>query len=302
MAQVLIQAVLVLAQALLLLLLAPLVAGFVNQLTLIWRERTGRRLFSWYYCLRQEARWLAAGRARSGRGPVLYFLAVFLAATLLPNFLGQGLSYGDVFTLTMFLLLGRLARWYSVKVATSTNQAASGSIRELFWAGLSLPVWLLAVLAVVSRSGSTMPVNMLFKFEGIYFSLSNILAALAFFGMTLALNGPVLEPLLPGAAEAEAAVPEGYQAVVGLPQRPLVSYPASGLLLVTLADLLQLLVYLLFFVELFLPLPGFLILRLILAAGVLGAAAAYQGRCRALRPASLLVDSALLLMAALLVQ
>jgi hypothetical protein len=65
---------------------------------------------------------------------------------------------------------------------------------------------------------------------------------------------------------------------------------------------LQLLVYLLFFVEVYLPLPGFLILRLILAAGILGGVAAYRGRCRALKPASLLVDVAVLFLAALMAQ
>ena len=314
MTQFLLQTALVLAQVLLLVCLAPLVAGFANQLTLIWREQSGWVLGSWYQKLRLDARAWAAGPDSCSWCARWYLMAVFLAATLLFNFLGQGLSYGDAFTLVLFLVLGRLARWLTVPALT-----AGGRSRELFWTGFSLPVWLLAVMAAVAKTGSTMPANMIFKFEGGYFNLSALLAAIAFFGLILALNGPVLEPLrlehgktrAAGVASdknapAVEAAPSPAQSATG-ELKPVqgpaeVAESAPGNLLVTLADSLQLLVYLLFFVEVYLPLPGFLILRLILAAGILGGVAAYRGRCRALKPASLLVDVAVLFLAALMAQ
>lgn len=100
-----------LAQAALLLLCAPLVAGIIKKIKALLQNRIGSSIFQEYFDL---YKWWQKPTVLTPYtslifiiAPLVYFASVVVAASMLPNFFGAELSFGDVFVFIGVLALGR---------------------------------------------------------------------------------------------------------------------------------------------------------------------------------------------------
>ena len=141
-----------LAQVLLLLCSAPLVAGIIKKVKSLLQNRIGSSIFQEYFDL---YKWWQKPTILTPYtslvfiiAPLVYFASVVVAAAMLPNFFGIQFSFGDVFVL-------------------------------------------LAVLVNALRSGSTTLAGMALDFQAVYLSVASVLTCIAFFCLLLAENGRI---------------------------------------------------------------------------------------------------------------
>ena len=107
----LLQLALGMAQAVLLLLCAPLVTGIVKKVKAWMQNRIGSSIWQEYYDIRKwwgKPTMLTPYTSITFRlAPCVYFLTTFAAACMLPGFLGGQAGFGDVFVFVYLLALGR---------------------------------------------------------------------------------------------------------------------------------------------------------------------------------------------------
>ena len=157
-----------LAQVLLLLCSAPLVAGIIKKVKSLLQNRIGSSIFQEYFDL---YKWWQKPTILTPYtslvfiiAPLVYFASVVVAAAMLPNFFGTQFSFGDVFVFIGVLTLGRFFMTLS-SLDTATAFGGMGGSREIYISVLAEPVILLAVLVNALRSGSTTLAGMALDFQ-----------------------------------------------------------------------------------------------------------------------------------------
>ena len=183
-----------LAQVLLLLCSAPLVAGIIKKVKALLQNRIGSSIFQEYFDL---YKWWQKPTILTPYtslvfiiAPLVYFASVVVAAAMLPNFFGTQFSFGDVFVFIGVLTLGRFFMTLS-SLDTATAFGGMGGSREIYISVLAEPVILLAVLVNALRSGSTTLAGMALDFQAVYLSVASVLTCIAFFCLLLAENGRI---------------------------------------------------------------------------------------------------------------
>jgi formate hydrogenlyase subunit 4 len=143
-----------------LIVLAPLLTGFIKKAKALLQGRVGPRLLQPYYDLykymrkdsvvSQESSWLFAAT------PYIVFGATVTAATLIPAFAGRSI-FSFTGDLVLFVYLFALARFFLglAGVDTGSSFGAQGASRDLFVSSLAEPVLFVAVLAAALPAGST---------------------------------------------------------------------------------------------------------------------------------------------------
>ena len=184
----------ILAQVLLLLCSAPLVAGIIKKVKALLQNRIGSSIFQEYFDL---YKWWQKPTILTPYtslvfiiAPLVYFASVVVAAAMLPNFFGIQFSFGDVFVFIGVLTLGRFFMTLS-SLDTATAFGGMGGSREIYISVLAEPVILLAVLVNALRSGSTTLAGMALDFQAVYLSVASVLTCIAFFCLLLAENGRI---------------------------------------------------------------------------------------------------------------
>ena len=135
--------VLCLAQALLLLLVAPVITGIVKKVKALLQNRIGSSIFQEYYDIKK---WWGKPTmvtpytsALFKMAPCVYFVTTLVAACMLPNFFGGKASFGDVFVFVYILALGRFFMAVSSMDAATAFGGMGGS-REVYIAAFVEPV------------------------------------------------------------------------------------------------------------------------------------------------------------------
>ena len=154
----LIQLALGLAQAVALLLCAPLVTGIIKKTKALLQNRIGSSVWQEYYDIRKW--WGKDTMLTPYTGiifklaPCVYFITTLAAACMLPSFIGGKVSFGDVFVFVYLLALGRFFMAVSSMDAATAFGGMGGS-REVYVAAFVEPVVMLAILSNVLHTGST---------------------------------------------------------------------------------------------------------------------------------------------------
>ena len=187
-----------LAQVLLLLCSAPLVAGIIKKVKSLLQNRIGSSIFQEYFDL---YKWWQKPTILTPYtslvfiiAPLVYFASVVVAAAMLPNFFGIQFSFGDVFVFIGVLTLGRFFMTLS-SLDTATAFGGMGGSREIYISVLAEPVILLAVLVNALRSGSTTLAGMALDFQAVYLSVASVLKTLVFLVLFALLYLPLSLPL-----------------------------------------------------------------------------------------------------------
>ena len=128
----LLQLALGMAQAVLLLLCAPLVTGIVKKVKAWMQNRIGSSIWQEYYDIRKwwgKPTMLTPYTSITFRlAPCVYFLTTFAAACMLPGFLGGQAGFGDVFVFVYLLALGRFFMAVSSMDAATAFGGMGGSL------------------------------------------------------------------------------------------------------------------------------------------------------------------------------
>ena len=166
-----------LVQALALTLAAPLLLGIVFRLARIGRSGPADGLLFLY------GRLGAARFHDLSLGPTAEFVCVFLAASMLPGFLGAKITFGDFTLLTALLGMAALtAALYGEGDGGSGVPQKQG----LFEAGLFCAALFLSIACRGFHAMSTMLPDAAFQFRGTYLTGDTELAVLGFFSLLAA--------------------------------------------------------------------------------------------------------------------
>ena len=190
----LLQLALGMAQAVLLLLCAPLVTGIVKKVKAWMQNRIGSSIWQEYYDIRKwwgKPTMLTPYTSITFRlAPCVYFLTTFAAACMLPGFLGGQAGFGDVFVFVYLLALGRFFMAVSSMDAATAFGGMGGS-REVYVAAFVEPVVMLAVLSNVLHTNSTSLAGMSLRTDEVNLTVAGVLTCIAFFLVLLAENSRI---------------------------------------------------------------------------------------------------------------
>lgn len=182
------------AQAALIVAMAPLVQGFIQWCKARLQNRRGpvpwQPYFSLYKLLAKDlvvarpASWITTVT------PFLCFAAAFAAAGLAPMEAGADGGGADLF---LIIYLFASSRFFMALAGLDTGNSfgGMGSSREMYLAVLVEPAFLLAVLASAGDAGSTGVAAMAADADAHPFTLPYVLAAVAFFIVTIAECGRI---------------------------------------------------------------------------------------------------------------
>ena len=183
-----------LLQAVAIVALAPLIQGFIQWCKARSQNRRGPAPWQPYHNLfkllgkdmvtPQTASWITTIT------PFICFAAAFAVAALAPVFPGQN---GGVADLLLVVYLFGLSRFMLALAGLDTGSsfAGMGSSREMYLAVLVEPAFLLAILAAVGGAGTTELGAMTGDALKHSFTLPYVLAAVAFFLVTVAECGRI---------------------------------------------------------------------------------------------------------------
>ena len=233
------------AQALVFLLAAPLVAGLAKKVKARLQNRLGPGILQLYYDM---FKLLAKDSVVSPTtswifrmAPYVYFAVALVAAALLPVWHYGGVSINDLFMLVYLLAVGRFFMALASLDAGSAFGGMGGS-REMFISVLVEPVLLLALLTVAVRSGSTNLIVMSDMAAQAPFSLPYIFAACAFFIVMIAESGRI-----------PVDNPDTHLELTMIHEAMVLEYSGRSLALIFWAAALKQLVIISLFVTLFIP-------------------------------------------------
>ena len=281
-----------LAQVLLLLCSAPLVAGIIKKVKALLQNRIGSSIFQEYFDL---YKWWQKPTILTPYtslvfiiAPLVYFASVVVAAAMLPNFFGTQFSFGDVFVFIGVLTLGRFFMTLS-SLDTATAFGGMGGSREIYISVLAEPVILLAVLVNALRSGSTTLAGMALDFQAVYLSVASVLTCIAFFCLLLAENGriPVDNP------DTHLELTMIHECMQDYRQEFFHSHWAS---------MLKTLVFLVLFALLYLPLSLPLAVKVLLAATAVSVMETLKNKMRLFKVRVYLSAAGILLLLAIVAQ
>ena len=250
-----------LGQAIILLLLAPMVAGIVKKLKAFMQNRVGSSIFQDYFDIYKWWRKPTMLTPHTSivfiLAPCVYFITTLAAASMLPNFIGGKANFGDVFVFVYLFAIGRFFMAISSMDAATAFGGMGGS-REVYIAAFVEPVIMLGILSNMLHTGSTSLTGMTLNPNEMNMTVAGVLTGIAFFLVMLAENGRI-----------PVDNPDTHLELTMVHECMTLEYSGRLLSLIHWASQLKLLVFLLIFGMLYLPLNIPLIAKVLLgAAGV----------------------------------
>ena len=250
-----------LGQAIILLLLAPMVAGIVKKLKAFMQNRVGSSIFQDYFDI---YKWWCKPTMLTPHtsivfilAPCVYFITTLAAASMLPNFIGGKANFGDVFVFVYLFALGRFFMAISSRDAATAFGGMGGS-REVYIAAFVEPVIMLGILSNMLHTGSTSLTGLTLNPNEMNMTVAGVLTGIAFFLVMLAENGRI-----------PVDNPDTHLELTMVHECMTLEYSCRLLSLIHWASQLKLLVFLLIFGMLYLPLNIPLVAKVLLgAAGV----------------------------------
>ena len=254
--------VLCLAQALLLLLLAPMITGIVKKVKALLQNRIGSSIFQEYYDIKKwwdkPTMITPYTSALFKMAPCVYFVSTLVAACMLPNFFGGRADFGDVFVFVYIMALGRFFMAVSSMDAATAFGGMGGS-REVYIAAFVEPVIMLAVLSNVLHTGSTSLSGMALRFDTVNLTVAGVLTCIAFFLVMLAENSRI-----------PVDNPDTHLELTMIHEGMTLEYSGPLLTLIHLGSMLKIMVFLTLFGALYLPLAVPLAVKILFGAVLIG--------------------------------
>lgn len=250
-----------LGQAMILLLLAPMVCGIVKKLKAFLQNRVGSSIFQEYLDIYKWWRKPTMLTPHTSiifiAAPCVYFVTTLIAASMLPNFIGGKANFGDVFVFVYLFALGRFFMAISSMDAATAFGGMGGS-REVYIAAFVEPVIMLGILSNMLHTGSTSLLGMTLNPNEVNMTVAGVLTGLAFFLVLLAENGRI-----------PVDNPDTHLELTMVHECMTLEYSGRLLSLIHWASQLKLLVFLIVFSMLYMPLNIPLVAKVLLgAAGV----------------------------------
>jgi formate hydrogenlyase subunit 4 len=184
----------IIVQALVIVMVAPLLQGFIQWCKARLQNRRGAAPWQPYLTLyKLLSKDLVVARTASWVttvAPFVCFGAAFAVAGLVPFLTSTAGGFSDLFLIVYLFGLSRFAMALA-GLDAGNSFGGMGSSREMYLAILVEPAFLLAILASAGASGSTELVSMVNDAEYHPFTLPYILAAVAFFIVTIAECGRI---------------------------------------------------------------------------------------------------------------
>ena len=290
----LIQLALGLAQAVALLLCAPLVTGIITKTKALLQNRIGSSVWQEYYDIRKW--WGKDTMLTPYTGiifklaPCVYFITTLAAACMLPSFVGGKVSFGDVFVFVYLLALGRFFMAVSSMDAATAFGGMGGS-REVYVAAFVEPVVMLAILSNVLHTGSTSLAGMSLRPDEVNLTVAGVLTCIAFFLMLLAENSRI-----------PVDNPDTHLELTMIHECMTLEYSGRLLALIHWASQLKILIFLVLFAMLYLPLDLPVILKVLLGAVAVGVVETLNNKMRLFKVRVYLAAAGLMLLLAVVAQ
>lgn len=283
-----------LLQALVLLLIAPLIAGIIKKLKALLQNRIGSSILQEYFDLYKWWRkptfvtpytstiFLAA--------PCVYFASTIAAACLLPNFFGKAVSFGDVFVFVYVMALGRFFMTLS-SLDAATAFGGMGGSREIYVAAFVEPVIMLAILSNVLHTGSTFLGGMSLDPGEVNLTVAGVLTCIAFFLVLLAENSRI-----------PVDNPDTHLELTMIHECMTLEYSGRLLALIHWASQLKLLIFLVLFSLLYLPLNIPVVFKVICSAALVAVVETLNNKMRLFKVRVYLAAAGIMLLLAIAAQ
>lgn len=283
-----------LLQALVLLLVAPLIAGIIKKLKALLQNRIGSSILQEYFDLYKwwckptfitpytSTIFLAA--------PCVYFASTIAAACMLPNFFGGTLSFGDVFVFVYVMALGRFFMTLS-SLDAATAFGGMGGSREIYVAAFVEPVIMLAILSNVLHTGSTFLGGMSLDPGEVNLTVAGVLTCIAFFLVLLAENSRI-----------PVDNPDTHLELTMIHECMTLEYSGRLLALIHWASQLKLLIFLVLFSLLYLPLNIPVVFKVICSAALVAAVETLNNKMRLFKVRVYLAAAGIMLLLAIAAQ
>lgn len=283
-----------LAQALLLLIFAPLIAGIINKTKAHLNKRQGASIFQEYFDL---MKWWKKPTMLTPHtsiifilAPIIYFATSFMAAMMVPGFLTNTVTFGDAFVFVYILALGRFFMTLS-SMDAATAFGGMGGAREIYVSVLVEPAVMLAVLINASRYHTTTLSHMVINYDTAYFSVSAVLACVAFFMVMLAEN-----------SRLPVDNPDTHLELTMIHEGMTLEYSGRLLTLIHLGSFLKIMVFLTLFGALYLPFDIPLILKIFLGAIAIGIVEILNNKMRLFKVRVYLAAAVVMLLVAIIAE
>ena len=290
----LLQLALGLAQAVLLLVCAPLVTGIIKKTKATMQNRIGSSVWQEYYDIRK---WWGKSTVLTPYtglifklAPCVYFITTLAAACMLPSFIGGRVSFGDVFVFVYLLALGRFFLAVSSMDAATAFGGMGGS-REVYVAAFVEPVVMLAVLSNVLHTGSASIAGMSLRPDEVNLTVAGVLTCIAFFLMLLAENSRI-----------PVDNPDTHLELTMIHECMTLEYSGRLLALIHWASQLKILIFLVLFAMLYLPLDLPVVLKVLLGAVAVGVVETLNNKMRLFKVRVYLAAAGLMLLLAVVAQ
>lgn len=283
-----------LLQALVLLLVAPLIAGIIKKLKALLQNRIGSSILQEYFDLYKWWRkptfitpytstiFLAA--------PCVYFASTIAAACMLPNFFGKAVSFGDVFVFVYVMALGRFFMTLS-SLDAATAFGGMGGSREIYVAAFVEPVIMLAILSNVLHTGSTFLGGMSLDPGEVNLTVAGVLTCIAFFLVLLAENSRI-----------PVDNPDTHLELTMIHECMTLEYSGRLLALIHWASQLKLLIFLVLFSLLYLPLNMPVVFKVICSAALVAVVETLNNKMRLFKVRVYLAAAGIMLLLAIAAQ
>lgn len=283
-----------LLQALVLLLVAPLIAGIIKKLKALLQNRIGSSILQEYFDLYKWWRkptfitqytstiFLAA--------PCVYFASTIAAACMLPNFVGKAVSFGDVFVFVYVMALGRFFMTLS-SLDAATAFGGMGGSREIYVAAFVEPVIMLAILSNVLHTGSTFLGGMSLDPGEVNLTVAGVLTCIAFFLVLLAENSRI-----------PVDNPDTHLELTMIHECMTLEYSGRLLALIHWASQLKLLIFLVLFSLLYLPLNIPVVFKVICSAALVATVETLNNKMRLFKVRVYLAAAGIMLLLAIAAQ
>lgn len=261
-----------LVQGLVLLIFAPLVAGIINKIKARLQKRRGASVLQEYFDI---CKWWKKATILTPYtsvifvlAPVVYFMTSLVAATMVPGFLTGQFSVGDAFIFVYILALGRFFMTLS-SMDAATSFGGMGGSREIYVSVLVEPAIMLAILINSIRYHSTTLSSMVIDYDGAYFTISAVLACIAFFLVMLAEN-----------SRLPVDNPDTHLELTMIHEGMTLEYSGRLLSLIHLGSYLKIIVFLTLFGALYVPINIPLAIKILLGAVIIGVVETLNNKMR----------------------
>lgn len=292
--QFLLELLLAVAQAIVLLLCAPLIEGIIKKVKALCQNRIGSSVLQGYYDLRKWWRKPVILTPYTSlifkMAPCVYFVTTIAAACMLPNFLGGKAAWGDVFVFVYLMALGRFFMCIS-SLDAATAFGGMGGSREVYVAAFVEPVIMLSILSNVLHTENTNLWGMSLRFDQVNVTVAGVLTCIAFFLVLLAENSRI-----------PVDNPDTHLELTMIHECMTLEYSGRLLALIHWASQLKLLIFLILFALLYLPLDLPAVIKVLLGAVAIGLVETFNNKMRLFKVRIYLAAAAIMLILAVVAQ